>query len=62
MKVNLTKSQIYTILRNLTQLDDINVEAFDDWKRNKVNDKKCDRIRNRLHKALYEHRKKSTKN
>tara|TARA_R100000773_G_C4204783_1_gene106059 strand:- start:476 stop:664 length:189 start_codon:yes stop_codon:yes gene_type:complete len=62
MKVHLTESQIHTILRNLTKLDDVNVEGFDDWKRDKVNDKKCERIRKRLHEALYQHRKKSTKN
>ena len=60
MKVYLTESQIITILNNLTRLDDVNVEAFDDWKRDKVNDRKCERIRNRLHAALYNNRKKST--
>jgi|5_EtaG_2_1085323.scaffolds.fasta_scaffold02834_4 ElaB/YqjD/DUF883 family membrane-anchored ribosome-binding protein len=59
MKVNLTKSQIWTILRNLTSLDDVASEMVDDWKRDDVNDRKCKRIRKRLHDALYNDRKKS---
>ena len=61
MKVYLTKSQINTILRNLTKLDDVNVEVFDNWKRDKVNDRKCDKIRKRLHEALYKHRRNKRK-
>ena len=61
MRVYLTESQIITILNNLTRLDDVNVEAFDDWKRDKVNDRKCERIRKRLHEVVYKHKKKSTK-
>lgn len=61
MKVYLTKSQIKTIRLNLGYADDLASELFDDWKRDKVNDRKCDRIRKRLFDALYKHEKKSTK-
>tara|TARA_R110002020_G_scaffold310214_1_gene526000 strand:- start:119 stop:307 length:189 start_codon:yes stop_codon:yes gene_type:complete len=60
MKVYLTKSQIKTIRLNLGRADDLASELVDDWKRDKVNDKKCERIRKRLHQAVYEHKKKST--
>lgn len=61
MKVYLTKSQIWTILFNLGRADDLASELFDDWKRDEVNDKKCERITKRLHNALYEHRKNKRK-
>jgi len=60
MKVNLTESQIWTILFNLGSADDLASELTDGWIRDKKNDIKCERIREKLHNALYEHRKKST--